>query len=113
MYFPQNWKFGSALSKLRNNFGGFEPPTSHPPGYTGGLNPLCSEYLGKGQSLTNCIFIIRLLTEKTQGILPTLGFPDCEKDFHEVIGNKFCKVKTDKRFQPLPPPREGTTNLAY
>jgi hypothetical protein len=27
MYFPRNWEFGSALSKLRN-FGGFEPP--HP-----------------------------------------------------------------------------------
>jgi hypothetical protein len=28
MYFPRNWEFGSALSKLRNNFGGggFEPP---------------------------------------------------------------------------------------
>jgi hypothetical protein len=25
MYFPRNWEFGSALSKLRN-FGGFEPP---------------------------------------------------------------------------------------
>jgi hypothetical protein len=26
MYFPRNWKFGSALSKLRN-FGGFELPS--------------------------------------------------------------------------------------
>jgi hypothetical protein len=26
MYFPRNWEFGSALSKLRNNLGGFEPP---------------------------------------------------------------------------------------
>jgi hypothetical protein len=29
MYFPRNWEFGSALSKLRNNFGGggeFETP---------------------------------------------------------------------------------------
>ena len=25
MYFPRNWEFGSALSKLRN-LGGFEPP---------------------------------------------------------------------------------------
>jgi hypothetical protein len=25
MYFPRNWEFGSALSKLWN-FGGFEPP---------------------------------------------------------------------------------------
>jgi hypothetical protein len=29
MYFPRNWEFGSALSKLRN-FGGFDPP---PPRY--------------------------------------------------------------------------------
>jgi hypothetical protein len=28
MYFPWNWKFGSALSKLRNfGRGGFNPPT--------------------------------------------------------------------------------------
>jgi hypothetical protein len=26
MYFPQNWEFGSALSKLRDIGGGFEPP---------------------------------------------------------------------------------------
>jgi hypothetical protein len=26
MYFPRNWEFGSALSKLQNFGGGFEPP---------------------------------------------------------------------------------------
>jgi hypothetical protein len=30
MYFPRNWEFGSALSKLRNNFGGgLNPPNPH------------------------------------------------------------------------------------
>jgi hypothetical protein len=29
MSFPRNWEFGSALSKLQNNFGGFEPPARY------------------------------------------------------------------------------------
>jgi hypothetical protein len=32
MYFPRNWEFSSALSKLRN-FGGFQPPNPPPPRY--------------------------------------------------------------------------------
>jgi hypothetical protein len=33
MYFPRNWEFGSALSKLQNfGEGGFEPPTPPPLG---------------------------------------------------------------------------------
>ena len=31
MYFPRNWEFGSALSKLRNFGGGFEHPKQPPP----------------------------------------------------------------------------------
>jgi hypothetical protein len=31
MYFPRNWEFGSALSKLRNNFGGVWTPKPPPP----------------------------------------------------------------------------------
>jgi hypothetical protein len=30
MYFPRNWEFGSALSKLRNFGGGFESPLGTP-----------------------------------------------------------------------------------
>jgi hypothetical protein len=48
MYFPRNWEFGSALSKLRNNFGGgVWTPTNYPPGYASELYryspcmPLC------------------------------------------------------------------------
>ena len=29
VYFPRNWEFGSAVSKL-GNFGGFETPTAFP-----------------------------------------------------------------------------------
>jgi hypothetical protein len=37
MYFPCNWEFGSALSKLRNNFGGgVWTPNPPPPGYASG-----------------------------------------------------------------------------
>jgi hypothetical protein len=34
MYFPRNWEFGSALSKLRNfgGGGGFGTPPNHPNG---------------------------------------------------------------------------------
>jgi hypothetical protein len=33
MYFPRNWEFGSALSKLRNNCGGGLNPPNPPSGY--------------------------------------------------------------------------------
>jgi hypothetical protein len=33
MYFPRNWEFGSALSKLRNFGGGGLNPPNPPPGY--------------------------------------------------------------------------------
>jgi hypothetical protein len=36
MYFPRNWEFGSALSKLRNFEGGLNPPNT-PPWYAAAL----------------------------------------------------------------------------
>jgi hypothetical protein len=36
MYFPRNREFGSALTKLRNFGGGFEPPQTPPRYATGG-----------------------------------------------------------------------------
>jgi hypothetical protein len=44
MYIPRNWEFGSALAKLRNFVGGFEPPpTSRPFGLDVGF--LCGGVL--------------------------------------------------------------------
>ena len=56
MYFPRNWEFGSALSKLRNFGGGLKTPTPLPPPSVRhctkpGLRLSVTEYRGADKSL--------------------------------------------------------------
>jgi hypothetical protein len=74
MYFPRNWEFGSALSKLRNNFGaggGFEPtPLGTPVGLSKEtLTDLFIRQVGRdrrpeaplcvGVDIVKCLFIVK------------------------------------------------------
>jgi hypothetical protein len=57
MYFPWNWEFGSALSKLQNfGGGGLKPPTPHPR-YATGCNVT---------KVTIALFVITLLIVLTE-----------------------------------------------
>ena len=60
MYFPRNWEFGYALSKLRN-FGGVEPPKPPPPRHaTARSNKACLASKSESSALVCvCIMYVR------------------------------------------------------
>jgi hypothetical protein len=73
MYFPRNWEFGSALSKLWNNFfffgGGFEPPKP-PSGYASDSDKMLPSYSSTAQ--------LRLLGRKAAE--PSIRLTECHHD---------------------------------
>jgi hypothetical protein len=75
MYFPRNWEFGSALSKLRN-FGGVEHPNPPSPWYATGQLILIGGQKAWMEVLTNAVYRavhLELITDlSTNGFLLSL-----------------------------------------